>query len=101
MQRLHAEIKTLPVVRPDQHIADFPTGVAFIKQITQRVKIAQRFGHLFPFHHQVCTVHPVTDKRFSGCRFTLSDLILMMREHVVHAPGMEVKTLPQEFHAHR
>src|SRR5215469_10557344 len=45
-------------------------------------------------------VQPVFDEWLSCGALALGDFILVMRENQIFAAQMQVKTLPQDFHAH-
>ena len=45
-------------------------------------------------------MHPAAGKRFAGVRFALQDLVLVMGEHEVYAPAVDVERFAQVFHAH-
>ena len=64
-------------------------------QILNQKDIAGRFRHLGPVGQQMLSVHPVIYVPLPESAFALGDFVLVMRKHVVHAAGVNVKPLAQ------
>ena len=86
--------------RGDQQVADRVRGKAPLDEIAQGVEVAQRLGHLLAVHEQVLGVHPKARERPARGALRLRDLVLVVRELQVHAPGVDVKGLAEVCHRH-
>src|SRR5688572_31902052 len=88
-----------------EQIPDLAPAAAFREQIADCEKIPEGLAHLFPFHEQVCAMHPVLHKwtpvRLQPSPLTLRDLILVMWKSQVLTPDVQVKARSQDLHAHR
>ncbi len=84
----------------DQHITGFAAIEAAGENIPQGIEVAQRLRHLAAIHDQVSAMHPVTHERLSAGGLTLGNLVLMVREDVIHPAGMKVKAFAQVFRRH-
>ncbi len=72
-----------------------------IEQVADRVEVAERLRHLLSLAHQVAVVHPVACEAVVGMGAAgLGDLVLMVREHQVHAAAVDVEGAPEMFLAH-
>ena len=98
---IRVEIELGAIVRAEQEIADLRTGPAFRREVAQRVEITERLRHLLPLDREVFAMEPVIDELAAVCGFALRDLVLVVREHVVDAAGVDVEGEPEVFAAHR
>src|SRR5260370_18825860 len=91
-------------MRGEQQVTNLPAGKSFRQQITQCEKVAERFAHFLAFYQQMRAVQPMFDKSLSCLldprSFALRDFVLMMREHQVFTPQMEIEDRAEELHAH-
>ncbi len=70
-------------------------------QRIQPQKFTGRLAHLFAaFIDQETEMHPITDPRGPGDGFALRDFVGMMHAGQIFAAGMDIKMIPQQFHAH-
>ncbi len=83
-----------------EQVTQRPGRIAAFEQVAKVVLVPERLGHLLSVDDQVLGVQPVADERLARGRFTLGDLVLVMREHVVDAAAVDVESLTQVFHAH-
>src|SRR5215212_4430484 len=72
-----------------------------LAQILHVRHVADALRHLRAVSEQELAVHPDARERLSRRRFGLRDLILVMREHEIHATAMQVEGLAQILHRHR
>ncbi len=94
------EVKSLPIVSAQQHPAHLAAGISALQDVAQRMEIAGGFGHLFAVHDQVSAVQPVAHEGFPVGGFALSNLVVVMREHVVDPAGMNIEAGAEILHAH-
>ena len=98
---VEGEVERLPVVAAEEHVADLAAGVALGEQVAQREEVAGALGHLLAVHAQVRAVHPELHERLAGGALGLGDLVLVVREEVVDAAGVDVERLAEVLRAHR
>ena len=82
-------------------IADLASLVSPLHYLTQCVEIPERLGHLLAVDNQVGRVQPVFHERLARGPLALGDLVIMMREQIIHTAGMHIKALAKVLHAHR
>ncbi len=70
-------------------------------EVADGLEVAERFRHLVALDEQEAHVHPEAREHFSGRRFRLRDLVLVMREHQVFAAGVQVERGAEILHRHR
>jgi hypothetical protein len=99
-QAVEGEIERLAIGDRGQQVADGLGGVAARHHVPQGVEVAQRLGHLLPFHQQEFRVQPETGERLAGERFRLRDLVLMVRKDEVHAARVQVERIAQVLDGH-
>ena len=78
-----------------QRVPHFAAAVSFGNDITQSVKIAERFRHLLVVDQQVRAMHPVAYKFFAGHAFALRDLRFVMWKNVIDAAAMNVELIAE------
>src|SRR5690625_6907452 len=66
-----------------------------LKHLAQRKKVAQGFRHLFAIYAQRTRMHPVIHILAPVGRFTLSDLILVVRKAQVRPAAMNIKCIAE------
>ena len=89
-QTLEREVKLGLVVCLHQQVAHLHADEAAIQEVAKSVKVAQTFGHLLVIDDEMLRVHPHLNERLARARLRLSDLVLVMRKHVVDAAAMNV-----------
>ncbi len=92
VKQLVGEIDRHTVMCLQDEKAQDMVGITFC-QVSYGEKIAARLGHFFVINIDKTVVHPVADKRFACCRFTLRDFIFMVREGEIHAARVNVNRL--------
>src|SRR5262249_53103428 len=76
--------------------------VAGVQQVAQRGEAACTLGHLASGRvGKVLEMDPETGEREAGCGLGLGELVLVVREQKIDAPGMDVERLTQILHGHR
>ena len=78
-----------------QRVTNLPAGVSFFQKIRQRIKIAERFGHLLSVDQQMRAMQPVAHEFFPSDAFALRDLRLVMRENVIHSTAVDVDLIAE------
>src|SRR5208283_3556333 len=84
------------IVNLNQGVPQLATSKTFVKQIAQRKKIAERFGHLLSFDKQMSIVQPVPNKLFSIHALRLRDLSLVMGKDVIDTTAVNIEFRPQK-----
>ena len=74
---------------------------ALIAELGDPLEVAGRLGHLAARREQVLPVDPEADRRAAGDRGRLRDLVLVVREDVVDAAGVDLEVGPEVAHRHR
>ena len=75
-------------------------GVVFGGDVAHGEEIARGLGHLLVVRVDVAVVHPVFGERLARRALGLGNLVFVMREDQVDAAAVDVKRLPEVFHAH-
>ena len=73
-----------------QHKEPKHLKVILFTDLTDGEEIPERFRHLPVINIQKCIVHPVSGKQPAVAALTLGDLVLMMGENKILAPGMRL-----------
>ena len=94
------EVHPVPIADGEAEVAEGEGVEAHPLQVLLDELVAGRLGHLDAVGQQVLAVHPISDKGLPKGRLALGNLVLVVREYVVHAPGMEVQLLAHVFGRH-
>src|ERR1700726_4813712 len=102
LEQLGRKGEWTPVMRAgEQRVADRARLVALSDQIADRGEVLEALRHLLAHRIlQVLRMEPVANEGLSGCPFALRNLVLVVREDVVDAAGVNVEALAQVLHAH-
>ena len=73
-----------------QRVTNFAAGVSFLQNIRERVKIAERFGHLLSIDQQMRAMQPVAHEFFPRDALSLRDLRFVMRENVIDTAAVNI-----------
>ena len=99
-QALEGEIERQAVVCGEQDVAHLASGPAFGQQITEGVKIAERFRHLAPVDHEMRAVHPEIDEFLTCAALGLGDLRLVMGKNIIHPAAVDVQAVAKQAGGH-
>ena len=100
-QRGDAEVQACAVMREEALVAEGQRVEAERLDLVDLERVARGLRHLHAVGEQMLAMHPGADDAVSERSFRLRDLVLVMREDVVHAAGVHVETLAEVFRAHR
>ena len=87
-------IHRVPVVRPQQEIADHLGGVVFQNRLDGE-EVALRFAHLLVVDLHEAVVHPVAHPLVPETALALRNLVFMVGEHQILTPAVDVETIAQ------
>lgn len=82
-------IETIKKWKPYCTIERFFSRIFFF-EITQSMKVPERFTHLFSINHEMSWVQPVSWKSLSGTSFCLCDFILVMWKYEILSSHMDI-----------
>ena len=88
-------------MRADQDVADFHRRESAGGEVFERVKIAERLGHLPAIDEEVRDVEPVRGEVAATGALALGDFVFVVRENQIDAAGVEVERLAEVFLDHR
>src|SRR6266516_1822597 len=88
-------------MREETLVAERQRVEAELFDLVDLERVARGLRHLHAVRKKMLPMHPAADDGVSECSFGLRDLVLVMREDVVHAAGVQVETLAEIFRAHR
>ena len=97
---VESKIQLHAIVDTHQGVTHFAPAVSFGNDVTQGVKIAERFRHFLIVDQQVCAMHPVAHKFFPGHAFALRNLCFMMRKNVIDAAAVNVELIAEQCRGH-
>ena len=100
-QRAEREVHPRAVVREQALVPEGERIDLEFDQLVDRHRVARGLRHLHTVGEQVLPVHPVADRRVAVRALRLCDLVLVVREDVVDAAGVEVEALAEVLRAHR
>ena len=84
----------------NEHVTHFRSSPTFLSELRKRVEVAKRFRHLSVVDLQVSAVHPVVDKFATIGRFTLSNLVLVVRKHVIDTTRVHIEVIAESGFCH-
>ena len=87
-------------MRAGQEVPHGPGVRVPVQQVTQRVLVPQGLGHLVAVHDQVGAVQPDLHEGLACAALRLGDLVLVVREDVVHTAAVYIERLSEIFCAH-
>ena len=99
-QGIKGKVHPMAVAHRHTKIAESQRVNAPANQVVQQENIARGFSHFRPVGQQMLAVYPVVDMDAAESPLALGDFILVMGENVIHAAGMQVKTLAQILAGH-
>jgi hypothetical protein len=100
-ERGDAEVHACAVVREEALVAEREWIDTQRLDLVDLERVPRRLGHLHAVREQMLAVHPRADDGVPERAFRLRDLVLVMREDVVHAAGMHIESLAKVLRAHR
>ncbi len=89
------------VARGQGQVAQRERIDAALHQLGDALEVARRLGHLLAVHQQELAVDPGPGRRPADDRRRLGDLVLVVREDVVDAAGVDVELRAEIAHRHR
>ena len=99
-QPVEGEVERLAIGHGGQQVADGFRLIAAAQDVAQGEIIAQRLGHLLPFHHQKLGMQPEARELFAGQRLGLGNLVFMMGKYQVDPAGVYIQCLAQVLDGH-
>ena len=99
--RFVAVVQLVAVTGRERQVAQGQGVDAALGQLGDPFEVAGRLGHLSPRHQQVLAVDPDGGGWPADQRRRLRDLVLVVREDVVDAAGVDVEPLAEVFEGHR
>src|SRR5438093_806204 len=100
-ETVECKVHLLTVWNGNEKITNCKRIVAALQKIAECKKIAFRLRHLLPINEEMFVMHPETHERSARDRFTLGDLVFVMRKNVVDAAAVDVQRLTELLHRHR
>ena len=99
-QRREGEVEPVAIPNGEAEVSEGQGVKPSLHQVIEDKNVARRFGHLHPVGQQVLPVDPVAYVGLAESGFTLGDLVLMMGEDIVYAPGVDIQLLSHVLGGH-
>ena len=101
VERLVGVVELPPVARRERQVAERQRVEAPLRELGHALEVAGGLGHLATGHQQMLPVDPDRGGRAADERRGLRDLVLVVREDVVDATGVQVESIAQVAPRHR